>query len=292
MAELLGGWKEFTSQFTAILITTIVVCVICITYNVKIKGQNKDKEISGFIILIDMIISSVENLVVTILGKKYRKITPYFLYIVAYIFVGSMVSLLGFESPTSSLTITFSMALVTFVMIYYFGIKYQKAAFFSKFKNPLELFTQFTPLLSMSFRLFGNILGGSIILGLVYGLFIGMQSGWAGSVVDADEGVTHWPSFGMWNPKIDSDNWKLQYEYWWSGINIFTSVFTPFLHFYFDIFDSIIQSVVFIMLTLSYWAEAMGEEQELENKDGKESKSIFKVLESKKLKKHNQKIKH
>ncbi|PPE06576.1 F0F1 ATP synthase subunit A [Mesoplasma corruscae] len=287
MSELLEGWKEFTSQFTAIFLTTIVICAICITYNVKVKGKNKSDEISGYVMIVDMIVSSTENLVVSIMGKKYRSITPYFLYIFFYIFIGSMISLLGFESPTTSLTITFSMALVTFVMIYYFGIKYQRAAFFKKFKNPLELFTQFTPLLSMSFRLFGNILGGSIILGLVYALFIGFQSSWSGERIDG-----HWPSFGIWNVAPNSDYWTYQYKYWWSGVNIFTSVITPFLHFYFDIFDSIIQSVVFIMLTLSYWAEAMSEEeQELKSKNPHREKRKFLIAEIKKIKQNKQKIK-
>jgi F0F1-type ATP synthase membrane subunit a len=40
----------------------------------------------------------------------------------------------------------------------------------------LELITQFTPLISISFRLFGNLLGGTIIMGLVYSLLIGAQA--------------------------------------------------------------------------------------------------------------------
>ncbi|ASZ08869.1 F0F1 ATP synthase subunit A [Mesoplasma chauliocola] len=274
-----GLW-EFTTQFSAIIITTILICAICITYNVKVRGQEEDKELSGLIVLVDMFISSVENLVVSIMGKKYRKLTPYFLYICLYIVVGSLVSLLGFESPSSSYTVTLSMAFVTFVLIYYFAFRYQKWAYLKRYINPMEIFTQFTPLLSMSFRLFGNLLGGSIILGLVYALFIGFQSGWAHGTLEFADGQKHWPTFGMWNAKDPLGNlangteaWTLQYTYWWSGLNIFTSAITPFLHMYFDMFDAVIQAVVFTMLSLSYWAQGMGEEQELTYKNEEKNSS-------------------
>ncbi|SYV94960.1 F-ATPase subunit 6, partial [Mycoplasma putrefaciens] len=133
---------------------------------------------SGFLVLISTFVINVENIVTSILGKKYKFFTPYAMYLLAYIFIGSVVSLLGLESQTTSFTVTFSMGMVTFVMIYYFGFKYQKLSFLKRYLNPIELISQFTPLLSISFRLFGNILGGSIILGLLYALLIGFQLSW------------------------------------------------------------------------------------------------------------------
>jgi len=63
------------------------------------------------------------------------------------------------------------MAIVTFVGIYVVGIRFQKLLFFKKYLvNPLELISQFSPFISLSFRLFGNVLAGSVILGMFYGL--------------------------------------------------------------------------------------------------------------------------
>ncbi|MBY7704650.1 F0F1 ATP synthase subunit A [Vibrio harveyi] len=158
-----------------IFLVTVFVCTISIIYNKKIRSHKVDEKMSGFLVLINMFVLAVENIVTSILGKKYRKATPYAMYLLSYIFLGSVVSLLGFESQTTSFTVTFSMGLVTFVMIYYFGFKYQKMGFLYRYIYPIELFSQFTPLLSISFRLFGNLLGGSIILGLLYALLIGFQ---------------------------------------------------------------------------------------------------------------------
>lgn len=131
---------------------------------------------SGFLVLVEMFITTVENLVISIMGKRYRKLTPYAMYIILYIVISSVLGLLGIESAATSYTVTFSMGFVTFIAIYYFGFRYQKLAYFKRYINPIEIFTQFTPLLSISFRLFGNLLGGSIIMGLLYALGIGIQA--------------------------------------------------------------------------------------------------------------------
>ncbi|AXK50731.1 F0F1 ATP synthase subunit A [Spiroplasma alleghenense] len=258
----------FTPQLVSILLTFIVISIFCIVYNVKIRNHQNREKMSGFLVITEMFITGVEDLVVSIMGKKYRKLTPYAMYIILYIFVGCLLSLLGFESAMTSLTVTFSMAFVTFIGIYYFGIKYQKLSFFKKYLNPLELITQFVPLLSMAFRLFGNLLAGSIILGLFYSFFIGLQAGFSGdksALLGITNGVKHgWLNNDIWNtdPEHYDLTWNAQYTYFWAGINIFTTAFGPFLHMYFDLFDGMIQSAVFVILTLSYWGEAMGEEHE------------------------------
>jgi F-type H+-transporting ATPase subunit a len=63
---------------------------------------------------------------VGIMGLRYRKLTPYAMYLIMYIFIGGIFSVLGIDSLTTSYTVTLSMGLVTFILIYYFGFKYQK----------------------------------------------------------------------------------------------------------------------------------------------------------------------
>jgi F-type H+-transporting ATPase subunit a len=258
-----GDWSALTNQLMTIVLTTIAICTISIIYNTKIRNYKDGEKLSGFLVLIDMLIVSCENLAVSSLGSKYRKLTPFIMYLILYIFLNAFFSLLGFEPGTTSYTIPLTMGLVTFFGIYYFGLRYQKLAYFKKFMNPLELITQFVPLLSISFRLFGNMLGGSIILGLLYGFLIGMEAKWGGAATGAG------PYDGNY-----------QFAYWWSGFNFMTALLLPWLHLYFDLFDGGIQAVVFSMLTLSYWAEAMGEDEDYE----KENKKMIK-----KRKKHEAK---
>jgi F-type H+-transporting ATPase subunit a len=264
-----GKWATITNQLATIVLTTITICVIAIIYNVKIRNYKEGEKLSGFLVIVDMIVSACEGLITSTLGNKYRKITPYIMYLMMYIFINAFFSLLGFEPGTTSYTVPLSMGLVTFFGIYYFGLKYQKLAYFKKFMNPLELLTQFVPLLSISFRLFGNMLGGSIILGLLYAFLIGAEASFGG--------------FTLGHSMSEGTN---QFQYWWSGFNFMTALILPWLHLYFDLFDGGMQAVVFTMLTLSYWGEAMGEEEEghvVENHSSKDIKKR-KKLEAKEAK--------
>ncbi|WP_338983606.1 F0F1 ATP synthase subunit A [Spiroplasma endosymbiont of Othius punctulatus] len=236
-----------TPQLTSIVLTTIIICIICIVYNVKVRNYNVKQPMPGFLVLIETFVGSVENMVVSSMGKKYAKLTPYAMYIIMYIFTGSMLSLLGFEPHTTSLTVTLAMGFVTFIGIYYFGLKVQKFRFFRKYLNPMELIGQFVPLISISFRLFGNILGGSIILGMAYGMMIGLQ----GSLL-----LGYNPAGDIWNPES-----TLKPEYLLAGLNVGAVLITPFIHLYLDFFEGGLQSFVFITLTLTYWGESVHVEE-------------------------------
>ncbi|AKU79291.1 F0F1 ATP synthase subunit A [Spiroplasma turonicum] len=247
---LFDGWLSLTPQLFSIFLTFVIICTFCITYNVKIRNHDENKELSGFLVITEMFVSKVEGIVISVMGKEHRKLTPYIMYIFMYIVISSIVALFGFEPLTTSYTTTLSLAFVTFIGIYYFGIRYQKLAFFKKYLNPVELVGQFVPLISLSFRLFGNMLGGSVILALLYTALINFQGSFAGGSESVSQSII--------------GDWTTQYKYFWSGLNIFTIILMPWLHLYFDLFDGVIQSIVFSMLTLSYWSSAAHGESEEE----------------------------
>ncbi len=228
-------------QLISIFITTFLIMILSISYNKKLKNPEQQHEPRGLVLCVEMLIKMIETMVVEILGKKYKKVTLWCLFLLVYIITGNMLSILGFESQASSYTVVLSMAMVAFVGIYYFGIKYQRISFFKKYLfNPLELISQFIPLISMSFRLFGNVVGGSIILGLLYE-FLGFI--WA-----------HVPIIGP--------------------VDLLTMLITPWAHIYFDIFDGSIQAYIFTILTLIYWQAEMHHSSKKEIKDHKRIKTI------------------
>ena len=81
----------------------------------------------------------------------------------------------GFESPTSNINFTLSLALIVFVYYNYLGIK--KNGFVNYFKHfmgpmpvlaplmfPIEIISHFSRIISLSFRLFGAIRGDDMFL--------------------------------------------------------------------------------------------------------------------------------
>lgn len=229
--EILAGldswdYLHLMPQLVTIVITTIFISVISYIYYYKLKRMKPDQEPRGLVLVVELIIKAVEKIVVDVLGVKYKNLTIYLLYVMGYILIGNWLSIIGLESQSSTYTVTLSMALVTFIGIYFIAIKFQKLLFFKKFIiNPLELITQFAPLISLSFRLFGNILGGSIILAMLYGV-----TGTIWSKI---------PIIGQ--------------------MNLLIGVIGPFLHIYFDLFAGSIQALIFGTLTLVYWKLQMDE---------------------------------
>ncbi|TNK90607.1 F0F1 ATP synthase subunit A, partial [Mycoplasmopsis pullorum] len=112
-----------------------------------------------------------------------------------------------------------------------------------KYKNPIDFIGQFSPLISISFRIFGNIIGGSTIMYLIYYLL----------------GYVWQITFHTSTP-----------------FHFFAPVITPLLHLYFDVFGAFIQAYVFTILTIIYWINEVEEETPKAKKTNKKSK--IKVL--------------
>ena len=52
------------------------------------------------------------------------------------------------------------------------GIKFLGVHYFARFKNPLELISEFSRLISFTFRLFGNIFAGEVLLVVMRNNFV------------------------------------------------------------------------------------------------------------------------
>ena len=81
------------------------------------------------------------------------------------------------RANTADLNTTFALALITVFMIQYYGLKYNGLAYLKKFINfsspimffvgILELISELARILSFSFRLFGNVLAGEILITII-----------------------------------------------------------------------------------------------------------------------------
>jgi len=114
------------------------------------------------------------------LGKERAKMlfpmmATFFLYIV----IANMIGLIpGFMSPTSSLNITLAMTLMTWITHHVLGFRYHGLSYYKHFMGPvpvmapfmfvLEVISNFARLLSLSMRLFGNILAKEILLAVLF----------------------------------------------------------------------------------------------------------------------------
>ena len=85
-----------------------------------------------------------------------------------YIGLGTLVELFGFRPIMADLNACFSMGVSTFLVIFFFGFKKHRVGRLKHFLNPINIVTDLAVPVSMSFRLFGSIMSGMLIMELVY----------------------------------------------------------------------------------------------------------------------------
>ena len=129
----------------------------------------------------ELIVSGMEEFMVEITGEEGRWLFPLAGTVFLYVFIGNLIGLVpGFFPPTANLNTTASIALVVFTFTHVIGIKYHGAAYIKHFLGPvwwmsplifvIEVIGHFARILSLSFRLFGNMMGHEIVLGILFGL--------------------------------------------------------------------------------------------------------------------------
>jgi len=115
-----------------------------------------------------------------VMGEELaRKYLPLVAASGMFIFVSNMIGIIpGFEAPTSNINITLPMALMVFFYYNYEGIREQGVVkYFAHFMGPvkilaplmfpIELVSHLSRIISLSFRLFGNIKGDDLFLWVI-----------------------------------------------------------------------------------------------------------------------------
>ncbi len=185
---------------TNTIVNTLFIDAIVITGIITIK-KNVKKIPDTFQNLVELIISSFYSLTETIAGKNTDKIFPYFITFFIFILLANWSGLLpGAESIgiiphskedahhlislnrnlTSDLNATLALAIISLVATHMLsiktlGIKEYLGKFFSfnpifLFVGILEIISEITKIISLSFRLFGNIFAGEVVLATISSL--------------------------------------------------------------------------------------------------------------------------
>lgn len=244
MKKFADKFVETTLQpqiFTMLLIVLILSVLSVVIYQ-KTKKQKENKAPSGMLLFAEQYVMGVDSLYNEATEGKLPKPAPYIFTLLTFLALGNIMGVFGFEPPATSYSVTLTLGLISWIGIYVVGITFQKWRFFKKYINPVEMIGQFSPLISLSFRMFGNIIGGSTIMFLIYHV-----------------------TGALWEniPVIGEVNLL--------GPLLFP--LTQFFHAYFDLFDGLIQAFVFTLLTMIYWTlEAETEEVEVKAKKVQKTK--------------------
>lgn len=184
--EILGLKLGETTIYTMAIV--LIVTILCLLFRFLVFPKFKDKP-EGFQNVMELCVETVEKFCVDATGKKAGKsLAPYMFALAIYLIFSASLELFGLRAPTSDLVVTFSMGLITFVLLNYFGFK--KLGIGGRFKAmggpmvamrpimiPMKIVSDIAIPISLACRLFGNMLGGMIVMELLKGALGGYAAG-------------------------------------------------------------------------------------------------------------------
>ena len=128
--------------------------------------------------VMEVIIGGFDSLINEVMGHNGRKYFPLIATLGIYILTANLLGIIpGFESPTSSINTTASMAIVVFLSTHVVGVRTHGLKYFKQFMGPvwwltplmlpIEIISHISRPLSLTLRLFGNIKGEDVVLFVV-----------------------------------------------------------------------------------------------------------------------------
>lgn len=168
--------KIHVSFYTNVLYSWLIMLLLVVVAKLAVGtvklipsgGQN----------LFEIIIGGFEDFMLDVMGHEgkpfYPLIATLFIYILAMNWIGLIP---GMGSPTADINTALSMALVVFITTHVVGIKHHGAHYVKHFMGPvwwlsplifiIEVISHFSRIMSLTFRLFGNVLGEDLVLAIL-----------------------------------------------------------------------------------------------------------------------------
>ncbi len=212
--EMFGMTWNLTESVIVQWIVMLIILAICLILGTGLKVVPTTRRQA----LAEYLVNFVNNMVDSSMGEKYRAYRSYIGILIIYVVLCNLISLVGLRAPTADVSVTATLAIITFFMTQYNraktgGVKGYFKAFIDPlpFMLPSNIIGEVSNPVSMALRLFGNMVAGMVIGGLIY--------------------------FALGN--------------------VMPPVVIPAVaSLYFDIFSGVIQAYIFTMLTMSYISNA------------------------------------
>lgn len=167
---ILGG---FTIDETMVTSAVVTLIVLVFAVAVRLFAIPKFKEKPGaFQNILELCVSGMDSMARSTLDESLgTKMAPYTATIGLYILLGGIIELFGLRAPTSDINVTAALALITFFLCNYFGLR-RGLKVFRHFRPywmaPIILITDLAAPISLACRLYGNMLAGLVVMDLIY----------------------------------------------------------------------------------------------------------------------------
>lgn len=238
--NILGN--PITQTTVSILAVTVLLTVIAL-----IAGRNLTKRPGRLQVVTEKLVGMLYGMVRDTMGEHNLKFAPFIGAVFMSSICGTLIGMTQiFRSTTADLSVTAAWAIVTTGMVWYHNIKnFGFGAWLKGFTEPIVVMTPMNIVseianpLSMAFRHFGNVAGGSVLTALIYAALATLSHAIFSWLPDAILAVFP-PIFQVGIPAV--------------------------LSLYFDLFSGFVQALVFSLLTMVYIGGACPPYEELPEK--------------------------
>ncbi len=159
----------------AIMAALVLACRF-VTRRLTILPDERQAALEG-------IVTGIADQIEDVVRKDARPFLPLIGTLFIFLVVANLSGVLpGVEAPTSKIETPAALALIVFLSVHYFGIRARGlAGYLASFAEPklimlpLNILSEITRTFSLMVRLFGNVMSGEFIIGLVValaGLFV------------------------------------------------------------------------------------------------------------------------
>lgn len=156
---------------------TVVVSwgiIIFLVIMAKVFVRNLKLVPTGPQIYVETLVGFIYNFFSGILGEEGKRYIPYLGTVILYLGCANVIGLFGITPPTKDLNTTIALAAMSIILIEFSGIR-QKGikGWIKSFAEPTPIITPLNILeifirpLSLCMRLFGNMLGGFVVMELI-----------------------------------------------------------------------------------------------------------------------------
>jgi F-type H+-transporting ATPase subunit a len=185
--NFLGQKVWITDSHACIVIVLAIMIIFALIANRKIKQASDNPD--AFQNIIELIVEKLDGMVESTMGKWAPRFVNYISTIFIFILISNISGLFGLRPPTADYGTTLALALITFCMIRYNKAKHQSVKEiwtgmcsplppWLPIWAPINIISEIAIPISLSLRLFANVLSGTVIMALVYGLLGKIALAW------------------------------------------------------------------------------------------------------------------
>ena len=174
----IGEYSFLIHQSILIWFGVLIFVGILLTWGgKKIRMADPIKEPEGAVLVFENLGNIIKGVIGGNLNERTWRYLPFYGTIMICMAISCLMGLIGLQPPTSNLTLNLTLALIMVILIH--GTDIRLHGIKGKLKSLAEPIPLLFPLnvigdlalpVSLTLRLFGNLLGGTIIIALLYNM--------------------------------------------------------------------------------------------------------------------------